>query len=157
MFTYFAFGILATIVAIVAKNAYDPEFTATMTAIVGTLITGLIAFLIVPGMFISYQTEYVKPLAESKAGVYHKSTTVSGEVAYQYKTVNGPVRTLSDATDDDEDEDEVNLYYTRGKPRVERRCSYPDDWTVPFGWEWKGFNGCDTNIYVPIEKEKVSW
>lgn len=135
----------------------EPGFNATMTFVCGFVVVAVLNGMLFPSIFIHYETEFVKPLEKSDTGSYYKTSTLGGESAYKFKTVNGPVRTVSDESDEDGSDDEVNLYYTNGQPRLVQRCSYPDSWVVPFGWEWKGYNGCDLNLYVPIEGEDARW
>ncbi len=160
MAIYVLFMILVTICAIVHKSTDqygDPWFNAIMTFVFGGVVVSMIGLLLIPSMFVHYETEYTKPLQRSSDGHYYKNVTIDGESGYQFKTVNGPVRLLSDDTDEDDSDDEVNLYYTRGKPRLERRCSVTDSWVLPGAAQWTGYNGCDTNIYVPMDKEKADW
>ena len=163
MLAYITLLIILTLAVVFGKMIAEEEesiasgfWAGSFALLISGLLGALIIWVIIPVLTIEYRTDYSRPLEQASNGMYHRPISVNGITGYQYKTVNGPVRIVSES--DDDSEDEVNLYFiTSGTPRVERRCSYPPSWVLPLDWKWRGYNGCDTNLYVPAEVTDKNW
>ena len=153
MLWYIFMGVVATIGVLVYKNSNDKGFDTTF-AVLGGIVAAVSVGLTVAALTVDYHDVSTTPLQKMENGRYSIISPDKGEFSVSYK-VNGLYRSIHAPVDEDESDDEVNVYLTQRKPQVVKRCSAPADWAVPFNWDWSGWAGCDTNIYIPASDYKT--